>query len=572
MHIVKKIISGKEYYYLNKSVREGDKVRSKNVAYLGKSREEAEKKKIEIEEKIKMEEENKKMNEEKVGTESKNSVGAKEINEKQEQKKEDKRLDIEGLNNFCKRKGFVYPSGEIYGGLGGFWDFAHLGSELKKNLKEQWWKYHIHGREDIIGIDGAIITNPKVWEASGHVASFVDVAVVCKKCGYKTKLDKHEVEGAKCDKCGGEYDNKGEFNPMFTTQVGPVKEDSITAYLRPETAQLIFANFKLVMDNARMKFPFGIAQVGKSFRNELSPREFLFRCREFEQMEIEYFIEPEMECPHMEEIKGVNILVYDEKMQEGKLEPELMDLFEAWEKGIIKTDWHVYWIAKEYEWFTSLGAKAENFRIRQHISTEKSHYAIDTWDIEYNFPMGWRELQGFANRGDFDLKEHQKHSKEKMEISENGKKFIPHVVCEPSLGVERAFLVFMFDAYSEDEKGNIVLKLNPKLAPIKAAVFPIVKQPEFIELAENVIKDLRKEWNVVYDKSGSIGRRYARNDEAGTPYCITVDGDSLENDDVTIRDRDSKKQVRVKVDKLKEVLRKLINSEIEFQKAGKLVE
>ena len=249
-----------------------------------------------------------------------------------------------------------------------------------------------------------------------------------------------------------------------------------------------------------------------------------------------------------------------------------MELYEAWEKGIIKTDWHAYWIAKEYDWFISLGAKAENFRIRQHTTGEKSHYAIDTWDMEYKFPMGWRELQGFANRGDFDLREHQKHSKEKMEINENGKKFIPHVVCEPSLGVERAFLVFMFDAYSGDEKGNIVLKLNPKLAPIKAAVFPIVKQPEFIEIAENIIKDLRKEWNVIYDKSGSIGRRYARNDEAGTPYCITIDGDSLKNEDITIRDRDSKKQVRVKVKDLKEILRKLINRDIEFLKAGKLVE
>jgi len=556
--IVTKKINGKDYYYLRTSKREGNKIKAVCLGYLGKTREEAEKKAEEIKKKMERDKIVKEIKIEKIKSKSENS--------------EKLNLTIEDMNNFCKRKGFVYASGEIYGGLGGFWDFAHLGSELKKNLKDAWWKYHVHGREDIVGIDGAIITNPKVWEASGHVGSFVDVAVVCKKCKNKTKIDKHEIGKVKCEKCGGEFENKGEFNPMFTTQVGPIKEDSIKAYLRPETAQLIFADYKLVQENARLQLPFGIAQIGKSFRNEISPREFLFRSREFEQMEIEYFIEEGMKCPYMDECKGVNILVYDEEKQKKNKNPELMDLYDAWKKGIIKTDWHAYWIAKEFEWFLSLGAKEENFRIRQHCSDEKSHYAIDTWDIEYKFPMGWRELQGFANRGNFDLTQHQNYSKKSMEIlNKENKKVLAHVICEPSLGVERAFLVFMFDAYSQNEKGDIVLKLNPKLAPIKAAVFPIVKQPQYIEMSENIMKDLRKEFNVIYDKSGSIGRRYARNDEIGTPYCITVDDKSPEKQDVTIRDRDTTKQIRVKIKDLKDILRKLINGEIEFLKAGKLV-
>tara|TARA_Y100000310_G_C20661182_1_gene804877 strand:- start:724 stop:2391 length:1668 start_codon:yes stop_codon:yes gene_type:complete len=555
MHIVKKNISGHDYYYLNKSVREGNKVKSVNIAYLGKDRAEAEKKADEI---------RKKMDRDEVVKEVKESEKKKEIKAVN--------LNIEEMMNFCKRKGFVYPSAEIYGGFGGFWDFAHLGSELKKNLKDSWWKYHVHERRDVVGIDGAIITNPKVWEASGHVGSFVDIAVVCKKCKNKTKIDKHEVGKVKCDKCGGEYENKGEFNPMFTTQVGPIKEDSVLSYLRPETAQLIFADYKLVQENARLQLPFGIAQMGKSFRNEISPREFLFRSREFEQMEIEYFIEEGIKCPYMEECKGVDILIYDENMQKKEKKPELMDLYDAWKKKIIKTDWHVYWIAKEFEWFLNLGAKAENFRIRQHGSDEKSHYAIDTWDIEYKFPMGWRELQGFANRGNFDLTQHQKYSKKSMEIvNEDNKKVLANVVCEPSLGVERAFLVFMFDAYSQNEKGEIVLRLNPKLAPIKAAVFPIVKQEEYIEISDNIVDDLKKEFNVIYDKSGSIGRRYARNDEVGTPFCITIDDKSPKNKDVTIRDRDTTKQIRVKIKDLREILRDLINGEIKFEKAGKLI-
>ena len=548
MFIAKKKIAGKEYYYLQQSIRAGDKIKSKSVAYLGKNKQEAEKK-------------------------------AKTIQKQMEKKFTDdttlktKPLSIEELANFCKRKGFVYPSGEIYGGLGGFWDFGPLGVELKNNLKRQWWSYHIHQRDDMVGIDGAIITNPQVWEASGHMSSFVVVAVVYKKCGYKTKVDKHELESARCDKCKSEYENKGEFNPMFTTQVGPIKEEAIKAYLRPETAQLIFADFKLIQDNARLQVPFGIAQIGKSFRNELSPREFIFRCREFEQMEIEYFISPNLPCPYIEETKTVDILIYDQEMQKNKKEPQMMNLYQTFKKGIIKTDWHAYWIAQEFDWFIKLGANPLNFRARQHTAQEKSHYAVDTWDLEYKFPMGWRELQGFANRGNFDLTQHQNHAKTNMELLDtNNKKFIPHVVCEPSLGVERALLVFLFDSYYHDQKrDNTVLKLHPKLAPYKAAVFPIIKQPQYTALAEQIVKELREEYVINYDKSGSIGRRYARNDEIGTPYCITVDEQSLKDKEVTIRDRDTTTQIRVAQAKLKETLRKLINQEIKFTDAGKKV-
>ena len=362
MFIVKKTINGKDYYYLNKTNREKGKVKSKTIAYLGKNKEEAEKKAKEIEMNMKK---TKKIDNVKLDINEKQrlSVNGDSTNE----------LTIENLAVFCKRKGFVYPSAEIYGSLAGFWDFGHLGAEMINNLKREWWKFHVQRRSDIVGIDGSIITNPKVWEASGHVSSFVDIAVVCKKCGYKTKVDKHELKKAKCDKCGGEYLNKGEFNPMFTTQIGPIKEDSTIAYLRPETAQLIFADFKLVMENSRMQLPFGIAQVGKSFRNEISPREFLFRAREFEQMEIEYFIKPNMKCPYMDEIKDVEILIYSDEMQKKNSEMKMMKLYDAWKKGIIKADWHAYWIAQEFNWFKSLGGNQDKFRARQHTSEEKSH-------------------------------------------------------------------------------------------------------------------------------------------------------------------------------------------------------
>jgi glycyl-tRNA synthetase len=566
MFIVKKNISGGEYFYIRESVREGGKVKSKTLGYAGKTPEEANKKLIEM--KSEREDKNSSVEKHKNGQDS-DEVMIEEQKDDEGSVKKD--ITIEDLTQFCKRKGFVYPSGEIYGGLAGFWDFGPIGVELKNNIKQSWWNFHIRQRDDVVGIDGSIITNPKVWEASGHVASFVDVAVVCKKCGFKTKVDKHEVATARCDKCKGEYENKGEFNPMFTTGVGPIKEDSIKAYLRPETAQLIFADFKFVRENSRMNLPFGIAQIGKAFRNEIAPRDFLFRCREFEQMEMEYFVNPKNKCSY--EIGNSEILVYSAEMQKNNEEPVKMKFKEAFEKGIIKTDWHAYWLEQEFLWFTGLGASKNKFRIRQHMLDEKSHYALDTWDLEFEFPFGWKELQGMANRTDFDLKQHQEHSKVNLEIVDvDGTRLLPHVVCEPSQGVERAFLVFMADAYNFNEKRqNIVLKLHPRLSPIKAAIFPIIKSPEYEKLAEEIVKDLRKEFSVVYDKSGSIGRRYARNDEIGTPMCITIDEESLKTNSITIRDRDSTKQIRAKISELKEIVRSVVDGE-SLLKFGKLVE
>ncbi len=483
------------------------------------------------------------------------------------------KLSIDDLATFCKRKGFVYPSGEIYGGAAGFWDFGPLGVELANNVKNSWWKFFVHNREDMAGIDGSIITNPKVWEASGHVASFIDIAVVCKKCKHKTKIDKHELGKIKCERCGGEYESKGEFNPMFTTEIGPIKTESVKAYLRPETAQLIFADFKQIVENARLSLPFGIAQIGKAFRNELSPREFLFRAREFEQMEIEYFISKGMKCPYMDEMKKIELEILTEDMQKNKKKPQKMKIYDAWKKGLIKIDWHAYWIGIYIQWFKSLGVKIENFRVRQHISEEKSHYAIDTWDLEYNFPMGWRELQGFSNRGTYDLSRHEQYSKKSMSIQDPKMgKVLPEVVCEPSLGVGRAFLVFMLDAYEYDKKReNVVLKLHPKLSPYKAAVFPLVKDDKMIKISREIYEKLRENWNVLYDESGSVGRRYSRNDEIGTVLCLTVDEQSLKDGTITARDRDTTDQVRIKIKDLKEIMQKVVNEGENILKLGKKV-
>lgn len=563
MFIVKKKIAGKEYYYLRGNKRENGKIKAKTIAYLGKDKKEAEQKAQELIKKL-----------EKDMEKIKNKLNPQEMMKKKETEKHvRKEINIEEMMVFCKRKGFVYPSGEIYGGLAGFWDFGHIGVELKNNIKQEWWTYHVRQRNDMAGIDGSIITNPKVWEASGHIESFKDVSVACKKCKKPNKVDKNELGKVRCINCGGELNVKTskELQMMFSTQVGPLKEASVISYLRPETAQLIFANFKFVQENARLQLPFGIAQIGKAFRNEIAPRDFLFRCREFEQMEIEYFVDPKEKCPY--EIGENEILVYSAEMQEKGEEAKKMKFKDAFKKGIIKTDWHAYWLEQEFLWFTNLGANPAKFRIRQHLKDEKSHYALDTWDLEYEFPFGWKELQGMANRTDFDLKQHEKFSKTSMEIIKpDGTKILPHVVCEPSQGIERAFLVFMFDAYHYDDKRqNIVLKLSPKLAPVKAAVFPIIKKPEYEKICEDILRDLKKEWNVIYDRSGSIGRRYARNDEIGTPMCITIDEKTPNDKTVTIRDRDTTEQVRVKISELREIMRKVIDESANVLDFGKRV-
>lgn len=549
--MVKKKINGNEYYYLNENKRVDGKVKTKTLAYLGKTKKEAEEKMEKI-------------------LKDKNEIKSEMENKKTEKKieQESTKISIEEMAVYCKRKGFVYQSGEIYGGLAGFWDFGHLGSELKNNIKKEWWKYHVHQRNDIVGIDGSIITHPKVWKASGHIDNFSDVFVVCKKCKKASKIDRSELGKVKCINCNGDYDEKTakDFNLMFKVTVG----ESGESYLRPETAQLIFTNFKLVQESARMKLPFGIAQAGKSFRNEIAPRDFLFRSREFEQMEIEYFIKPDSNCPY--EIPDEEILIYSAEMQEKEKSPEVMSIKEALKKGIIKKDWHAYWLSIQFRWFKNLGANPKNFRIRQHRKDELAHYSSDCWDLEYNFPFGWKELEGIADRKDYDLKQHEKFSGKDLRIfdEESKQKILPNVVCEPSIGVERSFLVFLFDSYFYDkERENVILRINPKLAPVKASIFPIIKKEEFEKMAKLIFDDLSKEWNVSYDESGSIGRRYARNDEIGTPYCITIDEESLKNNDATIRERDTTKQIRVKIPQLREIIRKLIFGEIEFEKAGK---
>ncbi|MBU3942014.1 MAG: glycine--tRNA ligase [Nanoarchaeota archaeon] len=479
----------------------------------------------------------------------------------------EKKLSIEDMAVFCKKKGLVFPSGEIYGGLAGFFDFGPNCVEINNNIKMEWWKFHVQEREDVVGIDGSIITNPMVWEASGHVKNFNDIHVKCKKCKKPNKIDKSEIGKARCE-CGGEYEIIGDLNLMFKTNVGPV--EGSTAYLRPETAQLIFANFKLVAENSRLKLPFGIAQIGKAFRNEISPRDFLFRCREFEQMEIEYFVHPDntKKCPFIKDVLKHEINVLSEEMQKKNQNPKKMTIEQALKNKIINTEWLAYWLATEYKWFISLGANPDNFRIRQHLKEELAHYSSDCWDLEYNFPFGWKELEGIADRSDFDLQQHIKHSKKDLSIfdQDTNKKIVPHVVAEPSLGVGRAFLVFMFDAYNDDkDRGNIVLKLDPKLSPIKAGIFPLMGKPELEKFAKEIHTNLKKYFNISYDRSGSIGRRYARADEIGTPFCITVDFDSLKDKSVTIRDRDTTKQTRVKTAELKDILRKLIDKEIKFR-------
>ncbi len=550
MFIVKKEVSGKNYYYLRKSRRIKGKVKAITLAYLGRTRKEAE----ENLEKFKnIQEKDKTLTNKK---------------EKVKKIKKMKPLTIDELAVFCKRKGFVYASAEIYGGLSGFWDFGNLGASLKNNIKESWKDFFIRKRKDIAFIDGSIITNPRVWEASGHVESFKDISVTCKKCKKQNKIDKSELEKAVCEFCGGELEKeKAEnLNLMFTTQVGPTEKNSVKAYLRPETAQLIFADFRQVAENSRLKLPFGIAQTGKAFRNEIAPRDFLFRAREFEQMEIEYFILPESKCPY--KIPDIKISVFSAEMKE---KGEEMEISDALRKGIIKKDWHAYWLSQCLLWFKSLGCNMDNFRIRQHGKDELAHYSTDCWDLEYRFPFGWKELTGIADRGNYDLSRHKEFSGKDMEIFVEGKgKVLPNVVAEPSFGVERAFLVLMLEAYYYDSKReNIVLKLHPKISPVKAAILPIVKKSGFIRLAEKICDDLN-DFNIAYDESGSIGRRYSRQDEAGTPLCITIDGDSIKDKSVTIRDRDTTEQIRVKTSNLKEVVRKVMEGE-SLVKLGKVV-
>jgi glycyl-tRNA synthetase len=428
--------------------------------------------------------------------------------------------------SLCKRRGFIFQSSEIYGGLNSCWDYGPLGVELKRNVKEAWWRAMVHGRRDIVGLDASILMHPDVWKASGHLSGFTDPLVDCKECRARFRAD-HLTDLQKCPACGGRLTEVRKFNLMFKTFMGPVEDASATVFLRPETAQGIFVNFLNVQQAARLKPPFGIAQTGKSFRNEITPGNFTYRTREFEQMEMEFFVPPAED-----------------------------------------TLWYAYWKKERFDWYVAYGIRTENLRLRDHAQDELAHYAKACCDVEYNFPFGWSELEGIANRTDFDLRQHSEHSGKSLAFfdEESKQHYLPYVI-EPAAGADRAALAFLVDAYAVEGEGKdarTVLRLHPALAPIKVAVLPLVKRDGMPEKAEKIYADLLK--NSVrsfYDHASSIGRRYARQDEAGTPFCVTVDSQTLSDETVTIRERDSRAQYRVPanavvatvIDKLKGAVR-----------------
>lgn len=531
MYIVKQIINGKDYYYIRKAVRENGKVKSKLVCYGGKTRELAEMKLSELEK-------------------NKNVDFQGEIMEKN--------LSIDEIATFCKSKGFVFPSSLIYGGLSGFWDFGPLGVELFNNIKKDWWDFFVRKQGNIVGMEGSIISHPLTWKASGHLENFSDVSVVCKECKKANKIDKSEIDKVKCDNCGGEYEIKGDFNLMFSTSIGAL--NPMKAYLRGETAQGMFLDFKLIQQTSRQQLPFGIAQIGRCFRNEIAPRDFLFRSREFHIGEFEFFINPEEKKCNLitDEILDTKFMFLSEENQkENKSDLVETTINEILEKNKLD-EWHAYWLSQQIRWFYELGLR--EIKIREHTKDELSHYSSATFDIDYMYPFGSKEVAGNANRGTYDLTQHEKESKDKMEIFDDktGKKVIPRVI-EPTFGMERVFLAVLTKAYNySKERENVVLKLPAKLSPIKAAVFPIVKSEEYEKIALEIVSSLRENWNVVYDKSGSIGKRYARNDEIGTPMCITIDDKTPETNEVTIRDRDTTQQVRVKIKDLDKIISKVV--------------
>lgn len=417
---------------------------------------------------------------------------------------------MEKIVSLTKRRGFIYPSSEIYGGFAGFWDFGPLGVELKNNIKNNWWSYFVNQRDDIFGLDSSVILNPKVWLASGHTGSrFTDPLKECKNCHHRFRAD--DLKEDKCPDCGGELTAERVFNILVNTFIGPVEDTSAKAYLRGETAQGIFINFKNILDSSHPKIPFGIAQIGKAFRNEITPGNFIFRSREFEMMEIEYFIDPAEDNKYFK-----------------------------------------YWIKEVENWFLSLGIQKKNLRLFDHPKEKLAHYSKATTDIEYKFPFGWAELQGTANRTDYDLKQHSKYLGIDLSYqTTEGNKFYPYVI-EPSFGVERLVLALLIDAYHEDnEHKRIYLKLSPKLAPFKIAVFPLLSnKPLLVSQAREIYQKLKKLYSVTFDDRGNIGKRYYSQDEIGTPWCITVDFKTLEDQTVTIRDRDTTKQVRMPISQL----------------------
>jgi len=422
---------------------------------------------------------------------------------------------MDKLVSLCKQRGYIFQSSEIYGGTGSVWDYGPLGVELQRNVKEAWWRSMVHERDDIEGMDAAILMHPRVWEASGHVAGFTDPLIECGSCHRRFRADHPDVANGQCPVCGTKdtFGEPRQFNLMFKTFMGPVEEDASVVYLRPETAQGSYVNFQNVATSARQRIPFGIAQIGKAFRNEITPGNFIFRTREFEQMEMQYFVEP-----------GTD------------------------------EEWFEYWKARRMEWVISLGIRPEKLRFHEHGPDELAHYAKAAFDIEYEFPFGWHEFEGVHNRTDFDLRRHQEFSGKKLEYvdqMDRDKRFLPFVI-ETAVGVGRTVLAALADAYREEEvegESRTVLALHPRLAPIKVAVLPLVKKDGMPELADNIHAALRKAGiPSFHDASGSIGRRYRRQDEAGTPFAITVDGQSTEDGTVTVRDRDTLAQERIAAD------------------------
>ncbi len=453
---------------------------------------------------------------------------------------------MQKIVSLCKRRGFVYPNSDIYGGLAGFYDFGPLGVEMKNNIKREWWKEMVKSRENVVGIDGTIITHPKVWEASGHISGFTDPLVECKKCHKRFRADHlaedsevketgatsqdliqrlaKELKGRKCPECGGELDEPKRFNLLVEAGLGVVEGEKQKVYLRGEACQTIYLDYKNVLDSTRMKIPFGIAQIGKAFRNEITPKNFLFRLREFEQWDLQWFVNPkEME------------------------------------------KWYEFWKEERIKWYKSLINNKGKIRFRRHDDSELAHYAKVAFDIEYETPFGWQEWEGIHWRGDWDLSRHGEYSGNDFTYTdlETGEKFLPWIV-ETSGGVDRTFLFLLLDAYHQDGD-RVVLKLNPKIAPYKVAVFPLLaNKPDLVKKAREIFDSLKTEFDAVWDARGNIGKRYYSQDEIGTPYCVTVDFTTLENGSVTIRDRDTGKQIRTEANQLPEIIEKLLAGEMKI--------
>ena len=439
-------------------------------------------------------------------------------------------VDMDTIVNLCKKRGFIFQSSEIYGGLASTWDYGPLGVEFKRNVKDAWWREMIATRDDIVGLDAAILMHPKVWETSGHVKNFTDPLVDCKACKQRFRADDLDGSG-KCPACGGELTESRQFNCMFKTHMGPVEESGSTVYMRPETAQGIFVNFVNVQQATRKKLPFGIGQIGKSFRNEITPGNFTFRTREFEQMEMEFFCNP-----------GTD------------------------------DEWFEYWVKARWEWYQKYGMKTDNMRLRPHDPKELAFYSKGTTDIEYQFPFGWGELEGIANRTNYDLTKHTEGSGKELSYFDevSGEHVVPYVI-EPAAGADRATLAFLIDAYCEEDltkeggkkDKRTVLRFHKALAPVKAAVMPLLRnRPDLVETAKNLAHDLQKAFPTMYDDTASIGRLYRRQDEIGTLWCITVDVQTVEEDhQVTIRDRDTMQQIRMPIEGVKAYLREKLEED-----------